>query len=109
MANLCRVIKKLNLSGYRSELLRETGYGNPIYSTSGQKTITLVHKHMEMFYSSMSRELKEDWDKGNRGFVLSNSSGNVMMRIFEEIIQHSMRISRGNRANALVKLKTKFL
>jgi DNA sulfur modification protein DndB len=107
MANLCRVIKKLNLSGYRSELLRETGYGNPLYSTSGQKTITLVHKHMEMFYSSMSQELKEDWDKGNRGFVLSNSSGNVMMRIFEEIIQHSMRISR-DRAGALAKLKPSF-
>lgn len=87
ISNLCITLKRLKLISPNTK----SNTANPMYKEDPDQVVKAVSKQLSIFYGVMKDLFKEDWDLGNKGFVLDNSSGNVMLRIFELIVSHSVK------------------
>tara|TARA_Y100000590_G_scaffold467910_1_gene648527 strand:+ start:100 stop:2214 length:2115 start_codon:yes stop_codon:yes gene_type:complete len=88
ISSLCIVIKRL-------KFVDSTIYSkleNPMYSkTSIDQIQRNVVRELKEFYVECQSIFPEDWELGNQGWILDNSSGDVMTRMFEKIVAHSVR------------------
>ena len=88
ISNLCIVIKRLKIIDPNTY----TKTQNPMYSkTSTDQTRKNVVRQLKSFYATCEKVFPDDWKAGNQGWILDNSSGNVMTRVFEKIVSHSVR------------------
>jgi DGQHR domain-containing protein len=88
ISSLCLVIKRLKLTNH----VLFSKLQNPMHSSSStDQTRRNVVKHLKSFYTTCEKLFPDDWGAGNQGWILDNSSGNVMTRLFENIVAHSVR------------------
>lgn len=82
MAGICLSIKRTGI--VRENTQSKTA--NPFYSSEPEKIIKNLHKALSNYFVCVQKLMTENWELGNKGFVLDDGGNSVMIRLFEKII-----------------------
>ena len=95
MSGICNSIKKAHLA-------QPTTRGkvqNPFYSTDPDKAAHQLASGIGDFLSCVKNKMGDEWNRGSKGFVLSNSGMAIIIGLFELIVSRS--VLKSNALNVL--------
>lgn len=86
MAGICNTIKKTGLARPNTT----SQVKNPYYHSDPEKTVIALYKGFDEYFEHLSNKFSDDWKRGNKGFILSNSGISIMIGLFEKIVRKTM-------------------
>lgn len=90
LSGVCISIKRNGLASR----ITASGVANPFHSDDHEESVKKVSDGLNEFFVCVKNKLKEDWDKGSKGFVLSNAGIAIMISLLERIIWRTVKSSK---------------
>jgi len=60
---------------------------NPFYDDEPEKLVKKLSESLNSYLECVKNKLRDNWDRGNKGFVLANAGNAVMVGLFEKIVR----------------------
>lgn len=102
VGGFCIAIKR---SGFaRKDGNTKSGTKNLFYDEYAPKHSQKIRKGISSYYKVVKEIFKEDWEKGNKGFVLDDGGAGVMIRLLEKIMGFAIYTSNDLDENLYKKI-----
>lgn len=88
-SGLCTSLQKRKLTLERTEKGEGT---NPLYRTDTQELVKNASKNLRRYFCVVKEVMKDNWDLGNKGFVVSNGGISVMTILYERMLSAEGKI-----------------
>ncbi len=99
-SGLCISLQKRKLTLERTE---EGKGNNPLYRTDTEELVKNASKHLKRYFYIVKEVMKENWDLGNKGFVVSNGGISVIIILYERILSIEDRIPDEGKIRSYMK------
>jgi DGQHR domain-containing protein len=87
-SGVCSSIQKRKLIRDRTE----KGEGNPLFSENKEKLIANASNSLSKYFQKVKEVFKDNWELGNKGFVVSNGGISVMITIYERFLSLNSKV-----------------
>jgi len=96
MSGICNNIKNNGLAKRNTR----SKVANPFYDDEPENVVKNLSKALDEYFGCIHNKFKDEWNRGNKGFTLSNSGNAILIGLLERIVRKTI-ISKSSAPNIL--------